>query len=145
MAKKKKAAAPPLRCFAGTRVAIIGGNIGQRKIWAAKTGCVEIDANPEIVVVADDVDRARQIDTSATLVAESWLQQSLARGALEDPAAHPWRRLSPPPPPSTADEAPADAAAAPSPPPNSPSSSSPPPSQRARRRSRTSSFESRRI
>ena len=99
MAKKKKAAAPPLRCFAGTRVAIIGGNIGQRKIWAAKTGCVEIDANPEIVVVADDVDRARQIDTSATLVAESWLQQSLARGALEDPAAHPWQRVSPPPSP----------------------------------------------
>ena len=106
MAKKKKApAAPPLRCFAGTPIAIIGGNIGQRKIWAAKTGCVEIDANPEIVVVADDVDRARQIDTSATLVAESWLQQSLARGALEDPAAHPWRSVSPPPP------------AAPSPPP----------------------------
>ena len=107
MAKKKKApAAPPLRCFAGTHIAIIGGNIGQRKIWAAKTGCVEIDANPEIVVVADDVDRALQIDTSATLVAESWLQQSLARGALEDPAAHPWRSVSPPPPP-----------AAPSPPP----------------------------
>ena len=98
MAKKKKApAAPPMRCFAGTHIAIIGGNIGQRKIWAAKTGCVELDANPTIVVVADDVDRARQIDTSATLVAESWLQQSLARGALEDPAAHPWRRLSPPP------------------------------------------------
>ena len=105
MAKKKKApAAPPLRCFAGTSIAIIGGNIGQRKIWAAKTGCVEIDANPEIVVVADDVDRTRQIDTSATLVAESWLQQSLARGALEDPAVHPWRSVSPPP-------------AAPSPPP----------------------------
>ena len=100
MAKKKKApAAPPLRCFAGTRIAIIGGNLGQRKIWAAKTGCVSIDANPEIVVVADDVDRARQIDTSATLVAESWLQQSLARGALEDPAAHPWQRVSPPPSP----------------------------------------------
>ncbi len=107
MAKKKKApAAPPLRCFAGTHIAIIGGNIGQRKIWAAKTGCVDVNANPEIVVVADDVDRARQIDTSATLVAESWLQQSLARGALEDPTAHPWRRVSPPPPP-----------AAPSPPP----------------------------
>ena len=88
MAKKKKApAAPPLQCFAGTRIAIIGGNIGQRKIWAAKTGCVEIDANPEIVVVADDVDRARQIDTSATLVAESWLQQSLARGALVESKA----------------------------------------------------------
>ena len=55
MAKKKKApAAPPLRCFAGTRIAIIGGNLGQRKIWAAKTGCVSIDAAPEIVVVADD-------------------------------------------------------------------------------------------
>ena len=63
------------------------------------------DRRREIVVVADDVDRARQIDTSATLVAESWLQQSLARGALEDPAAHPWRSVSPPPP------------AAPSPPP----------------------------
>ena len=99
MAKKKKApAAPPLQCFAGTRIAIIGGNIGQRKIWAAKTGCVEIDANPEIVVVADDVDRTRQVDTSATLVTESWLQQSLARGALEDPAEHPWRSVSPPPP-----------------------------------------------
>ena len=107
MAKKKKAPAPPLKCFAGTHIAIIGGNIGQRKIWAAKTGCVEIDANPEIVVVADDVDRALQIDTSATLVAESWLQQSLARGALEDPAAHPWQRVSPPPSP-------------PSPPPPSP-------------------------
>jgi hypothetical protein len=107
MAKKKKApAAPPLQCFAGTRIAIIGGNIGQRKIWAAKTGCVKVDAGPTIVVVADDVDRARQIDTSATLVAESWLQRSLARGALEDPAAHPWRSVSPPPPP-----------AAPSPPP----------------------------
>ncbi len=99
MAKKKKApAAPPLRCFAGTQIAIIGGNIGQRKIWAAKTGCVSIDAAPEIVVVADDVDNTRQIDTSATLVAESWLQQSLARGALEDPAAHPWRSVLPPPP-----------------------------------------------
>ena len=83
MAKKKKApAAPPLRCFAGTSIAIIGGNIGQRKIWAAKTGCVEIDANPEIVVVADDVDRTRQIDTSATLVAESWLQPRGLGGQL---------------------------------------------------------------
>jgi len=99
MAKKKKTpAAPPLRYFAGTRIAIIGGSIHQRKIWAAKTGCVEVNDDPTIVVVADGVDRARQIDTSATLVAESWLQQSLARGALEEPAAHPWRSVSPPPP-----------------------------------------------
>ena len=61
MAKKKKApAAPPLRCFAGTQIAIIGGNLGQRKIWAAKTGCVELTDAPDIVVVADAVDARLQ-------------------------------------------------------------------------------------
>ena len=55
--KKKAPAKPPMKCFAGTRIAIIGGSIHQRKIWAAKTGGDDVTGDPTIVVVADDVDK----------------------------------------------------------------------------------------
>jgi len=95
MAKKKAPTAAPLQCFAGTRIAIVGGEKSQRKIWAAKTGCVDAnEADLAFVVVANNIDEMTQIDTSATLVAESWLLLSLAQRALADPAAHPWPRFA---------------------------------------------------
>ena len=36
--KKSKTAAPPLACFAGAKIAVIGANPFQRKLWEAKIG-----------------------------------------------------------------------------------------------------------
>ena len=36
--KKAKTAAPPLACFAGAKITVIGANPFQRKLWEAKIG-----------------------------------------------------------------------------------------------------------
>ena len=98
MAKKKKApAAPPMQCFAGRSIAIIGGNIGQRKIWAAKTGCVEIRRQPSSSWPTTSTGRGK-----STRARRSWRSRGSSSRSREARSRTPRRsarrrRVSPPP------------------------------------------------
>ena len=115
--KKAKTAAPPLACFAGAKIAVIGANPFQRKLWEAKIGAGTAflkpsqaaslkEGNDFVVIVVDNVDPAtvRAKAGTAQLVVERWLTDSIARNERQSAAAHAWggaledAAQSPPPP-----------------------------------------------
>ena len=67
--KKAKTAAPPLACFAGAKITVIGANPFQRKLWEAKIGAGAAflkpsqaaslkEGNDFVVIAAENVDPA---------------------------------------------------------------------------------------
>ena len=112
--KKAKTAAPPMACFAGAKIAIIGANPFQRKLWEAKIGGGAAFLKPSqaaslkedndfVVIAAENVDPAtvRAKAGTAQLVGERWLTDSIARNERQSAAAHAWGgALEDPAPPS---------------------------------------------
>ena len=115
--KKAKTAAPPLACFAGAKITVIGANPFQRKLWEAKVGAGAAflkpsqaaslkEGNDFVVVAVENVDPAtvRAKAGTAQLVGEKWLTDSIARNERQSAAAHTWggaledAAQSPPPP-----------------------------------------------
>ena len=101
--KKAKTAAPPLACFAGAKIAVIGANPFQRKLWEAKIGAGTAflkpsqaaslkEGNDFVVIVVDNVDptTVRAKAGTAQLVVERWLTDSIARNERQSAAAHAW-------------------------------------------------------
>ena len=101
--KKTKTAAPPLACFAGAKITVIGANPFQRKLWEAKIGAGAAFLKPSqaaslkeghdfVVITVDDVDPAtvRANAGAAQLVGEKWLTDSIARNERQSAAAHAW-------------------------------------------------------
>ena len=101
--KKAKTAAPPLACFAGAKITVIGANPFQRKLWEAKIGNGTAflkpshaaslkEGNDFVVIVVDNVDPAtvRAKAGAAQLVGDRWLTDSIARNERQNAAAHAW-------------------------------------------------------
>ena len=101
--KKAKTAAPPMACFAGAKITVIGANPFQRKLWEAKIGAGTAflkpsqaaslkEGNDFVVIVVDNVDPAtvRAKAGTAQLVVERWLTDSIARNERQSAAAHAW-------------------------------------------------------
>ena len=101
--KKAKTAAPPLACFAGAKITVIGANPFQRKLWEAKIGAGAAflkpsqaaslkEGNDFVVIAAENVDPAtvRAKAGAAQLVGDRWLTDSIARNERQNAAAHAW-------------------------------------------------------
>ena len=101
--KKAKTAAPPLACFAGAKITVIGANPFQRKLWEAKIGAGAAflkpsqaaslkEGNDFVVIAAENVDPAtvRANAGAAQLVGDRWLTDSIARNERQNAAAHAW-------------------------------------------------------
>jgi len=101
--KKAKTAAPPLACFAGAKITVIGANPFQRKLWEAKIGAGAAFLKPSqaaslkegsdfVVIAAENVDPAtvRAKAGAAQLVGDRWLTDSIARNERQNAAAHAW-------------------------------------------------------
>ena len=89
--KKAKTAAPPLACFAGAKITVIGANPFQRKLWEAKIGAGAAflkpsqaaslkEGNDFVVIAAENVDPAtvRAKAGTAQLVGWRWITDSIA-------------------------------------------------------------------
>jgi len=118
--KKAKTAAPPMACFAGAKITVIGANPFQRKLWEAKVGAGAAflkpsqaaslkEGNDFVVIAAENVDPAtvRAKAGAAQLVGEKWLTDSIARNERQSAAANAWGGAledpAPPPPPDESD------------------------------------------
>ena len=101
--KKAKTAAPPLACFAGAKITVIGANPFQRKLWEAKIGAGAAflkpsqaaslkEGNDFVVIAAENVDPAtvRAKAGAAQLVGDRWLTDSIGREALQSAEQHAW-------------------------------------------------------
>ena len=115
--KKAKTAAPPLACFAGAKITVIGANPFQRKLWEAKIGAGAAflkpsqaaslkEGNDFVVIAAENVDPAtvRAKAGTAQLVRWRWITDSIARNERQSVAAHAWGGALEDPAPSPADE-----------------------------------------
>ena len=115
--KKAKTAAPPMACFAGAKITVIGANPFQRKLWEAKIGAGTAflkpsqaaslkEGNDFVVIVVDNVDPAtvRAKAGTAQLVVERWLTDSIARNERQSAAAHAWGGALEDPAPSLDDD-----------------------------------------
>lgn len=101
--KKAKTTAPPLACFVGAKITVIGANPFQRKLWEAKIGAGSAFLKPSqaaslkegsdfVVVAAANVDAAtvRAKAGAAQLVGDRWLTDSIARNERQNAAVHAW-------------------------------------------------------
>ena len=101
--KKAKTAVPPLACFAGAKIAVIGANPFQRKLWEAKIGAGAAflkpsqaaslkEGNDFVVIAAEGVNPAtvRANAGAAQLVGWRWISDAIGRGALQSAEQHAW-------------------------------------------------------
>ena len=101
--KKAKTVAPPMACFAGRKITVIGANPFQRKLWEAKIGAGAAflkpsqaaslkEGNDFVVIAAENVDPAtvRAKAGAAQLVGDRWLTDSIGREALQSAEQHAW-------------------------------------------------------
>ena len=102
--KKAKTAAPPLACFAGAKITVIGANPFQRKLWEAKIGAGAAflkpsqaaslkEGNDYIVIASEqnlDVATVQANAGAAQLVGWRWLTDSIGREALQSAEQHAW-------------------------------------------------------
>ena len=103
--KKAKTAAPPLACFAGLKITVIGSNPVQRPLWEAKIGAGAAflkpsqaaslkEGNDYIVIASEqnlDVATVQANAGAAQLVGWRWITDAIGCGALQSAEQHAWR------------------------------------------------------